>query len=944
MKKIGFTAGFRKYSVMVILIATCLCSMFDGHATDHPREKLRLAQIAESNHSRLIPANIACQGMVNPQGIDEARPALSWMSVNSGPAQRGLVQTAFQILVADSETALNDDEGNLWDSGKVVSDQSLHVVYAGKPLQSHQVCFWKVRIWDGDGAVSGWSEPASWSMGFLMPDRWEPKWIGSGEDRTPLLRKEFSLPKMVRHAWVYVSALGIYELRLNGQKVGNDLFTPGWTDYRARVQYQRYDVTDLVQKGDNVIGAVLAPGWFAGNIAWFGNNRYGSRLALAAQLHVKFFDGTTEVISSGKTWKTSSGPLMVSDILEGDHYDARMEKTGWDQPGYDDSGWLHVSEESTNRQLTAQIDPPVGIIREIKPISVKEPSPGIFVYDMGQIITGVVRIQVQGLKGTKITIQHTEKLNADGTLDRSNLTIGEQTAEATDIYILKGPGPETFQPQFTVHGFRYVSVQGLEDAPGLNDIMGVVIGTRFTVAGSLRTSQDDLNQLLSNIGWTTQNVCLSIPMDCPQRAERLGWAGDMNVMAAAAPFMFDMSRFYAKWQVDILDALARKDGGENEGLMPNVAPKFPGVAGGYGGGWGDVGVNLPYITWKRYGDTRIIALSYEGMQKWLGFLERKGSGYIVPGTWAKAADWINVDDATDHSLVATAYFALDVAQMAEMAAAIGRTDDVVKYRKLFEDISNAFNDQWVKADGQVSNGSQTAQVLALRIGLLPENLRPAAVQRLLDNIKSRDYHLSTGFLGTQWLLHVLSDYGHTDIAYKILQQKTYPSWLYMQEMGATTIWESWGSLNPDGTFAEKRRSLTHMPFGSVADWMYQSIGGLVPDDDNPAFRHFYIRPRPGGTLRHAEMKFHSPYGQISTRWSLDNNLFTLNVEVPVNTTATISLPADNLRGITESNRPVSLSAGVVEMGIIDGRACFKVGSGSYVFSFISRDSAPTGVR
>ena len=884
-------------------------------------------------NSSLTPTHLLCQGLENPQGIDEAQPRLSWISVSSDPAKRGQVQTAYQILVADSESALSDDDGNLWDSGKVESDQSIHIAYAGAPLESHQTCFWKVRVWDGDGEVSGWSEPASWSMGFVAPDRWEPTWIGSGQDRTPLLRKEFSLPGEVKRAWVYSSALGIYELRLNGEKVGDDLFAPGWTDYRARVQYQRYDVTDLLQEGDNAIGAALAPGWFAGNIAWFGRNRYGSRLALAAELHVEFADGSTEVISSDGTWKAGSGPLTDSDILDGDHYDARLEVPGWDRSGYDDSDWAQVSVESTDRLLTAQIDPPVGVIREMKPKSVSEPSPGVFVYDLGQVITGVVRIQVEGDRGTKITLQHTEKLDADGMLDRSNLTVTNVKAEATNTYILKGEGVETFQPQFTFHGFRYISVEGLEEPPGLDEVTGVVVGTRVPVAGSLRTSEDDLNQLISNIVWTTHNVFLSIPMDCPQRAERLGWAGDMSVMAAAAPFLFDVSRFYAKWQVDIMDAQARKDGGEDEGLMPNVAPKFAPLRGGYGGGWGDVGVYLPYMTWKRYGDTDIIERSYEGMAKWLTFLERRSSDYIVSGNMARPGDWEHAGDNTNHSLVATAYFGFCASMMVEMAEAIGRSEDAAAYRELFEKIREAFTDQWVGDDGQVANGSQTSQVLALQMGLLPEDLREAAVGKLLENIESRDYHLSTGFLGTQWLLHVLSDHGHNDIAYRILEQRTYPSWLYMIEMGATTIWESWGSLNPDGTFAERRRSLTHMPFGSVADWMYQSIGGLVPDDDNPAFKHFYIRPRPGGSLSEAEMEFQSPHGKIATSWTLDDdNRFTLDVEVPVNTTATILLPTDDPDSVSESGGSVSASSGISVKGIVEGRAGYEVGSGRYSFT------------
>jgi len=884
----------------------------------------------------LTPVNLRCQGMVNPEGTDATNPELSWVSISSDPTERGQIQTAYQIIVAGSESALSTNVGNLWDSGKVMSDRSIHVAYTGTPLQSHQACFWKVRIWDRDGAASPWSQPSSWTMGFLTSNGWQPNWIGS-TDRTQVVRKEFTLSKPVKRAWVYASALGLYELRLNGQKVGDDLFAPGWTDYRARVQYQRYDVTGLVKTGANAIGAVLAPGWYAGKIAWFKANQYGSYPLFAAELHVEFTDGSTQVVSSDSNWKVGSGPLTASDIQDGDQYDARLENAGWDQPGYNDSKWQAVAVKKNDRRLVAQMDPSVGVIQEITPASVTQPSPGLYVYDLGQNITGVVRIKAQGTNGTTITLQHAERINSDGTLDRSNL----KSAQATDTCIMKGKGLETFQPQFTFHGFRYFSVQGLAAAPALTDVTGVVVGSRVPDTGALQTSDGALNQLLSNIKWTARNSYLSIPMDSSQRSERLGWTGDANVMAATAAFIFDMARFYAKWQADILDSQALNDGGDDEGLMPNVSPKWR-QAGGKGGGWGDVGVNLPYIVWQRYGDTNIIVDSYAGMKKWLTYLGNKSSHYLVSSKVSTAGDWQNVDDDTARNLIASFYYALDVAQMAEMAAAIGKNADAVHYRALFENIRSAFIDKWVAADGKVSNGTQTAYVFALYLELLPENLRSAAVQKLVASITARDTHLSTGYLGSQWLLRVLADNGRADVAYQLLQQTTYPSWLYMASMNQTTLWESWATLSPDGTFGNKRTSLGHSALGSVGDWMFQAIGGLVPDVASPAFKHFYIRPRPGGTLRQAEMTFQSPQGRIASRWTLNNNQFNLEVEVPVNATATIVLPTTNTTSITESGLPAVSSPGVVYAGTAGGSASYNVGSGRYSFAATLTNSQTVG--
>ena len=912
----------------IALVATCFTA-------------LAIAATAAASPG-LTPRNLTCQGLVNPQGLDAAHPGLNWISISANPTARGQMQTAYQILVADSESALGSNSGNLWDSGQVKSDQSIHVAYAGKPLQSHQACFWKVKVWDGEGVESAWSEPASWAMGFLPSQSgWEPKWIGSDE-RTPLLRKEFKVAKSLKRAWVYASALGLYELRLNGSKVGSDLFAPGWTDYRQRVQYERYDVTDRVKSGANVMGAEIAPGWFAGKIGWFSNNRYGKQVSFAAELFLEFTDGSTQIVPTDGTWKTSAGPLTASDIQDGDQYDARLEKTGWDQPGYNDSSWTAAEVmKGENRNLVAQRDQPVGVVREMKPVKVTEPTPGVHVYDLGQNITGVARITARGAKGTTITLRHAERLNADGTLDFTNLKL----AKATDTYILSGNGAETFQPKFTFHGFRWVSVQGLEKAPALTDVTGIVIGTRLPETGSLQTSDAALNHLLSNIKWTAHNAYLSVPMDSPQRSERLGWTGDANVMAATATWFFDLTRFYTKWENDILDAQAYGKG-ETAGVMPNVAPRWMPKEGGRGGGWGDVGVNLPYVLWKRYGDTEIIRTSYEGMQKWLTYLERNSSNHIIPvnARVSTAGDWESVDDVTPKDLIGTFYYALDVAQVAEMAAAIGKDAEAAAYRKLFDEVRAAIIKEFVAPDGKVAKGSQTAQVFALHLGLYPDGMREKVFGKLLENIKAHADHLTTGYLGTQWLLHVLVENGRSDVAYKILLQKTGPSWLYMASNGQTSLWEGWNSLKPDGTFGSKRTSLGHEALGSCGDWMFQGIGGLVPDPASPGFKHFIIRPILGGALTNAEMKYQSPHGQITSRWTLKDDHFNLEVEVPVNATATIVLPAADTASITESRQPVASSPGVVAAGTTNGSASFKVGSGRYSFGAVLNSNAGKSIR
>ncbi|QDU88966.1 Bacterial alpha-L-rhamnosidase [Pirellulimonas nuda] len=877
----------------------------------------------------LRPAELRCEGLESPPAVDTPQPRLSWLCESGDPEVRGQAQSAYQIIVADSSAGSAADEGNLWDSGKIVSDQSTFIAYAGAALQPHREYFWKVRIWNRDAAASEWSPPAAFSMGFLPPNSWRPDWI-RGDGVTYLLRKPFPIKKDVKRAYVYASALGVYELRLNGSKVGDELFAPGWTDYRKRVQYQRYDVTDAVHRGDNVLGAELAPGWFSGKIAWFNAKRYGKQPAFAAELHLEFADGSSRVVSTDGSWETSSGPLTASDMQDGDQYDARLEKIGWDTAGYQGADWENAEVlGGESRIMAAQRDQPVGDVRTLTPVQRTQPAPGVYVYDLGQNITGIARITARGQRDAKITLRYAERLNADGTLDVTNLKL----AEATDTYVMRSAGAETYQPKFTFHGFRWVSVEGLDAPPALDEVTGVVVGTLFPETGSLSTSSQELNQLLSNIRWTIRNSYLSVPLDSPQRSERLGWTGDANVMAATASWMFGLDRFYSKWQTDILDAQSYGKG-ETDGAMPNVAPRWMAKASGRGGGWGDVGVNLPYLLWKRYGDTGVIRASYSGTKKWLAFLERNSKNHIIPvsARVSTAGDWENAGDPTPKDLVGTFYYALDVAQVAEMAEALGEEADAAAYRARFQEIRAAIIKRYVAQDGVVANGSQTAQVFALYLGLYPQGMKDKVFRRLIDNIEKRDNHISTGYLGSQWLLKVLVENGRPDVAYDLLMQRTGPSWLYMASNEQTSLWEGWDTLNPDGTFGSKRTSLGHAALGSCGDWMFQRIGGITPDPLSPGFKHFMIEPLVGGGLTHAEANFQSPHGLIGTRWTLHGDRFTLDVTVPVNTTATVLLPPSSPGAVTESDQPIDLSDHVLSKRLPTGGVSYHVGSGRYSYA------------
>ncbi len=991
----------------------------------------------------------------HPLGIDVMRPRLSWKLESD---ERGQYQTAYKVQVATSEEKLRADAPDMWDTGKVESGQSVNVVYEGKPLESGQRYYWRVKVWDKHGMSSEWSEPAWWEMGLLDESDWRADWVGmdgeygdavnntqqntpvrlesghtigqsftmngpftsvsgsfptwhttesgmtltlyrdgpQGEilarkrftdvadnswvtleledplpagtyyleasepegtigwwshtddvyaggtafvdgkavtgDRTlrvevpptppPLLRKEFAIEKPIERARLYATALGVYEPRINGERVGHDLFAPGWTDYDKRIQYQTYDVTEWLHPGENVVGALLGDGWYAGSVAHLGPNVYGSQPYLKMQLEIDYKDGSSETIVSDASWRTAEGPIKSSDMLMGEVYDARDERSGWDTPGFDATEWAPVkvmSEEVTGK-LVAQAAPTVQVTEEIQPVEITEPEPGTYVFDLGQNMVGNVRLKVRGEAGDTVTLRHAEVLNPDGTIYTDNL----RSAKATDQYTLKGEGEEIYEPHFTFHGFRYVEVTGLSEEPTLETITGRVMHTAAPFTGEFETSNDLLNQLQSNIRWGQRGNFLSIPTDTPARDERMGWTGDINVFVGASTFNMDVTRFLgSKWLADLRDAQSPN------GAYPDVAPKV--CCGEGNAGWGDAGVTVPYTIWQRYGDTRVIEENYEAMVRWIEYLEENSADYIRPTP--AYGDWLNIDDPTPGNLIATAYFAYSAKLLSEMAGAIGETEDAARFERLFEQIKAAFNEAFVSDDGFVEGDSQTAYVLALYMDLLPEDKRQKAADRLVERIKERDWHLSTGFLGTRDLLPVLSETGYLDIAYRLLLNDTFPSWGYQIKNGATTMWERWDSIKPDGSFQDPAmNSFNHYAYGAVGDWMYRHIAGIQHDPDNPGYKHTIIHPRPGGDLTHAKGKYESVYGTIVSDWEQKDDTFRLNVTIPVNTTATVYVPADSEWAVTESGDLAHEAEGVTFVGMEDGHAVYEVGSGSYAFS------------
>jgi alpha-L-rhamnosidase len=1052
-------------------------------------------------------ARLRCEYASNPTAIGVTQPRLSWV-VQTAIGQRGVLQTAYQVLVASNPDLLKAGQGDLWDTGKVSSDQSVNVPYTGKDLASGRTYFWKVKIWDQAGQPSAWTRPAHWTMGLLKPADWQARWIGfpspdqesagasalqkllrldgaqwvwvhgavagnqpagkawfrkviqvpsdraikqaafllaaddsfqlfvnghpsgqgtswknlasldiagrlqpganalgievtnggdkpspagligklvvvfasgepmvvpvdaswqssrqSGErwswadfdastwqpaapiakfgaqpwgelrlnaakiEPAPLFRKAFTLNKPVKQAVVFASALGVYELRLNGKPVDTDVLSPGWTDYRKRVHYFGYDITKQLKPGENVLGAILGDGWYAGYLAFTGKrNYYGDKTRLIVQARIEFDDGATQILGTDDTWKAAAGPVREGDMLMGCVYDARREIKGWDLPGFDDAQWREaVAEVSLPVNLEAHPGAPIRRMQELPAKKLTEPKPGVYVFDLGQNMVGWARLKAKGQAGQKVVLRHAEMLNPDGTLYTTNL----RAAKSVDTFYLADGPQRAYEPYFTFHGFQYVEVTGLDYKPELGDLAGIVVYSDLPRAGWFECSDPLVNKLTLNSLWGQKGNFLDVCTDCPQRDERAGWTGDAQVFMKTACFNMDAPGFYTKWLVDLCDDSQRADG-----ALGDVAPHVSIVSHG-NTGWSDSGPVCNWRMYEMYGDTRVLEQHYAALVRHADFLQKTSKG-LVRGT-GSYGDWLRLAGPQHSEAIGTAYYYYSTRLLGQIAGALGKKDDAEKYRQLAGEIRAVFIKNFIKPDGRILDAKnetgQTFYALAFGLDLVPAELKSKVAGQFVASIRAQDDHLATGFLGTPFVLFALQNAGHPELAYKLVLNRTYPSWLQQVIWGSTTMWERWDGWRPDKGFQDPgMNSFNHYWLGCVSEWLFTQAAGL--DTDGPGFQRIIIRPEilPGKVqLDWVKARYQSIRGRIDSAWQLADGRFELKVAVPGNATATVYVPAPAAAGVTESGQPAAQAKGVKFLRQEGNRAVFEVGSGQYTF-------------
>jgi alpha-L-rhamnosidase len=885
--------------------------------------------------SQLKVDHLLCNNLSNPMGIQVSAPEFSWQLHSQ---KRDVLQSAYEIRIGKDATSLSKGKDLFWSSGKKSSEQSVNVPINSSELKPLQKYFWQVRVWDNHREVSGWSAPAYFETALKDAADWKATWIAPGysEDSvmrpSPLFRKEFDSKKKITSAIVCITAHGLYDAQINGHRIGDAYFTPGWTSYNKRLQYQVYDVTDLLQKGKNAIGVMLGSGWYRGHLAWGSNrNIYGKDIAVLFQMQISYSDGSTETIVSDGSWKSTTGSVLHSSIYDGETIDDRKARTGWTLAGYDDSKWSSVKVGDFNKDnLITTINEPAKKHETFKAVKVFTTPKGEKVIDFGQNLVGWEVIKVKGNAGDTVTIEHAEVLDKEGNFYTENL----RAAKATSTYILNGEGEEHFEPHFTYYGFRYIKVEGIKGDLNPGDFSAVAIYADMGQTGTFSTSNQMINQLQHNIQWGQKGNFLDVPTDCPQRDERLGWTGDAQVFSRTASFNMNVNNFFDKWMKDV--AADQFDNGS----VPFVVPNVLGPNAGGSAGWADVATIVPWNMYLAYGDKRILENQYNSMKAWVEYIHKQSHDNLW-NTGFDFGDWLfyRPDDdnsgraaVTDRYLIAQCFYAHSTQLLINAAKVLGKDEDVAFYTDLLKKIKDAFLKEYVTPNGRLVSGTQTAYVLALNFDMLPEDSRKQAAERLVDNIKSYDNHLTTGFLGTPYLCHVLTRFGYDSVAYKLLLQDTYPSWLYPVTMGATTIWERWDGEKPDSTFENPgMNSFNHYSYGAIGDWMYRKMVGLDTYEDGPGYKHIKIKPHIGGGFTYASASLQTYYGKLSNSWKIENGKIEMDVIIPANTKATIFLPSANASSITEGGKPLSALKEVSVKGNEDGYVVVNVGSGEYHF-------------
>lgn len=875
-------------------------------------------------------SKLRCEYFENPIGIGEKNPEFSWVLESD---ENAVLQTSYRLQLSKTE---NDFTQLFWDSQKMDSDYSVHVPYTGPVLASETRYYYRVKLTDNRNNESPWSDTQFFETGILDHSEWKASFISAEGNENPaftsaapLLRKEFSIGKKVSSARIYSTALGLYEIRLNGERVGEDLLTPGWTSYGKRLQYQTYDVSSLIMDGDNVLGAMLGNGWYKGYLAWDegkNKNKYGLRAALLLQLHIIFDDGSEKLVTSDSSWKTFKGPILMSEIYHGETYDARLEPSGWDKPGFGAVDWAPVHIVPIDKSiLTAQENVPVRRMNTLTPIAMIKTPSGETVIDMGQNMVGWVRFTVRGSQGDQVVLKHAEVLDGDGNFYTDNLRTAGQTIE----YILKGEGEEVFEPHFTFQGFRYVKIEEWPGVPDISNFSGIVIHSAMEQTGDFKCSNDMVNQLQHNILWGQKGNFVDIPTDCPQRDERLGWTGDAQVFIRTACFNMNTAPFFKKWLRDL-----KADQLENGGV-PFIIPHILDEKAHSSSGWGDAATVCPWTVYQCYGDLELLKEQYNSMKAWVEYIHAHAEGGLLWNSGFHFGDWLALDakegsylGSTPNDLVATAFYAYSVSLLVKSAKALYISADAEHYAELHKNIVLKFREEFFTPTGRLAAHTQTAHVLALMFDLVDEKYRKRTADTLVRYLEENKWHLTTGFLGTPYLCHVLSKNGHTDIAYKLLLQTDYPSWLYQVSRGATTIWEHWDGLKPDNTFwSPDMNSFNHYAYGAIGDWLYSSVAGINIDENRPGYKHIIIDPKPGKEFDWVQAEYNSLYGTIKVKWQLCNDRIQLHIQIPHNTTASVMTPVLKVDEISGDTKDI-LSHRLDQNGLV-----LELGSGSYSFNY-----------
>jgi alpha-L-rhamnosidase len=1081
--------------------------------------------LAAATLGQVKPRKLECESLVTPLGVDTKQPVFSWQLRDT---RFGARQTAYQIQVASAPELVADGKADVWDSGKVQSDNSIGIAYTGKELKPSTRYFWRVQAWDRNGKPYPPSDVSWWETGLMEQSAWKANWIGyeetesqavreanaewitneggssekvegdthhdfrfsfelnkevrratlytTGRDtaaawvngkqvmeshpfppwhqmpwktyftadiskqlqsgrnllaieitryqleqrrgapvdiKAPMsatlyvefadgstqvfksstigwkaelnastawqqpafddsswkesipytpppasfdgpigdpwptssvksLRRTFDVTKKIASARVYATALGAYKLSINGKDIGDDVLAPGWTDYRQRVVYQAYDVTKDLQQGKNAIAALLAPGWYSTPLQWYrqGNNYGKTQPALRIQLRIQYDDGSVGWILTDEKWHAAASSILFAEIYDGETQDARKALPGWNTASFDDSKWSPVTVVKPNEpEIVWQYFPPIRKHQILTAKAMTNPSPGAYIFDFEQNLSGVARVLASGAAGTDIKVRFAEVLNPDGTMYVENL----RTAKATDHFILSGTGREEFEPKFTFHGFRYAEISGLKSKPEISDVKAVVYHTDAPFTVTLNTGSSMINKLWSNILWGQRSNFVGVPTDCPQRDERLGWTADAQVFWRTAAYNMDLTTFARKFSTDMRGTQVGTD------MYGIFAPGTSTPNPGFGTGWSDAGVIIPWTSWIQTGDKKVIEENWTAMEKYLAAIEKQNPDYL----WKKGygipfADWLSPEGVTPVDLIATAYWAYNANLMREMAHATGNSSGEQRYAALFEKIRDAFYQNYAKPDGWVGGvppppvfasgtegklpdkpvETQTGYVLALSMNLLPDAVRPLAAKKLVDRLEANHWRLGTGFLGTPYLLSALTDTGHADVAYRLLMSTEYPSWGYLVEHGATTMWERWNGdqMRNDPSM----NSYNHYAYGAVGDWIYRYAAGIDATPDDPGFHTILLHPNFDSRLGGLDFSYESNYGTISSAWKVSGKTATWNLTIPPNSIGRLTLNPGESAAYKLDGKPLAESS-KISVSKMFGKQIFEVSAGTYRF-------------